>query len=80
MNTAKIAITMDAELVGKIDRLVKKRAFANRSKAIQQAVKEKLERMEKRRLIVECAKLDKKFEQALADEGISAETGEWAEY
>ena len=38
MATAKIAITMDADTVRKIDRLVGKRVFPNRSRAIQEAV------------------------------------------
>jgi len=51
-----------------------------RSKAIQQAVIEKLMRIEKSRLARECAKLDAEFEQSLAEEGLSSELKGWPEY
>ncbi len=66
MSTTKIAITIDEELLGKLDRLVSSRVFPNRSKAIQEAVQEKLSRVNKSRLARECAKLDPKFEKLRA--------------
>lgn len=75
-----IAITIDEKLVKQLDNLVKSRVFPNRSKAIQEAVEEKLKRMEKTRLAEECAKLDPKYEQTLAEEGFSSEIEEWPEY
>jgi len=80
MSTAKIAITMEEHLLAKLDRLVKSRAFPNRSRAVQEAVQEKLARMNRNRLAAECAKLEPKFEQALAEEGLSREKHEWPEY
>jgi len=80
MSTAKIAISVDEELLGKLDRLVSSKVFPNRSKAIQEAIAEKLSRMNKSRLARECAKLDPKFEKALAEEGLSQDLGEWPEY
>lgn len=80
MATAKIAITLDEETLDRLDRLVRNRAFANRSRAIQAAVREKLERMEQGRLARECAKLDRSQEQALADEGLTKELSSWPEY
>ena len=80
MSTTKIAITLDEKAVKRLDRLVKKQVFPNRSKAIQEAVEEKLERMERSRLARECAKLDPSFEQAMAEEGMSEELGQWPEY
>jgi metal-responsive CopG/Arc/MetJ family transcriptional regulator len=80
MAASKIAITMEEKLVKQLDELVKSRVFPNRSKAIQEAVEEKLKRMEKTRLAQECAKLDTKYEQMLADEGFSPELEEWPEY
>lgn len=77
---AKIAITMDEKLLQKIDRMVKKHVFPNRSKAIQYAVEEKMMSLDKSRLAEECSRLDPKFEQTLADEGISSESEEWPEY
>jgi metal-responsive CopG/Arc/MetJ family transcriptional regulator len=80
MSTAKIAISIEEELLDKLDRLVSAKAFPNRSKAIQEAIEEKLSRIDRSRLARECAKLDKKFEKALAEEGISRDVVEWPEY
>lgn len=80
MSMAKIAITLDENLLKRLDRLVKNKLFTNRSRAIQEAVLEKLARMERSRLARECAKLDKKFEQVMADESLSVEVIEWPEY
>ena len=71
MSTAKIAITLDDSLVKKLDFLVRKKVFPNRSKAIQEAVKEKVEKLDRSRLARECAKLDPAFEQSMADEGLA---------
>lgn len=80
MRTAKVAITLDENTLQKLDRMVKEHIFPNRSKAVQEAVSEKIERMERRKLAQECAKLDQHFEKELAEEGVSAESGEWPEY
>lgn len=77
---SKIAITIDEKLVRKIDHMVKKRVFPNRSKAIQSAVEEKMMRLDKSRPAEECRHLDPKFEQSLAEEGMSSEVEEWPEY
>ena len=80
MSTVKVAITIDESLLKHLDRLVKNHLFENRSRAIQEAVSEKLARLERGRLARECAKLDRVFEQSMAEEGMSAETEEWPEY
>lgn len=80
MPKAKVAITLDANTVERLDSLVKQDVFPNRSQGIQLALEEKLERLERGRLARECAKLDPKFEQALADEGVSEDLAEWPEY
>jgi metal-responsive CopG/Arc/MetJ family transcriptional regulator len=69
MPAAKIAISIDLNFLERIDSLVRKKIFPNRSKAIQEAVKEEIAALDKRRLALECAKLDPTLEQALADEG-----------
>jgi metal-responsive CopG/Arc/MetJ family transcriptional regulator len=76
MTASKIAITLESDMVKRIDMLVKSNLFPNRSKAIQEAVAEKLNRIEKSRLAQECAKLDPEFEQSLADEGVISELEE----
>ncbi|MDQ7780083.1 MAG: ribbon-helix-helix domain-containing protein [Planctomycetota bacterium] len=80
MSTAKVAITMNEDLLRRLDSLVRSRLFENRSRAIQEAVSEKIARLERGRLARECAKLDPAFEQAMAEEGMSAEVAEWPEY
>jgi len=80
MGTAKVAITIDNETLQRLDRLVKEHVFPNRSKAIQEAVQDKIKRLEKTRLARECSKLDPSYEKALADEGISEDVDEWPEY
>ncbi|MGO9146069.1 MAG: ribbon-helix-helix domain-containing protein [Desulfomonilia bacterium] len=80
MGSAKVAITIDDETLQRLDRLVKEHVFPNRSKAIQEAVQDKIKRLEKTRLARECAKLDPLYEQALADEGVSEDVNEWPEY
>ena len=80
MAATKIAITIDDNVLKRLDLLVRSKFFPNRSRAIQEAVSEKLMRLEKSRLAQECAKLNPDFEQALAEEGISSEIDEWPEY
>ena len=79
MGRAKIAITVDEHALAEIDRLVREGTYANRSKAIEAAVQDRLERSRHSRLARESAKLDKSEEQALANEGYAGES-EWPEY
>ncbi len=76
----KLAVTLDASLVGELDHLVSKRRFANRSQAIEVAVAEKLKRIAKTRLAQECAKLDADEERGLAEEGLAGSRDTWPEY
>ena len=80
MSATKVAISMDETLLQRLDRLVKNRSFRSRSQAVQEAVSEKINRMDKTGLAWECAKLDRESEQAMADEGLVSELGEWPKY
>ncbi len=80
MSKTKIAITLDEDFITEIDHLIKDHRFINRSQAIQEAVKEKLQKMTRSRLAKECAKLDSSFEKAMAEEGLSEDLSEWPEY
>jgi len=80
MAAAKVAISLSEDVLARLDHLVRQHAFPSRSKAIEEAVKEKLERLDRSRLARECAKLDPAFEKTLADEGLSGELSEWPEY
>ena len=76
----KIAVSLDAATLARLDRLVARGVFPNRSRAVEQAVAEKLERLEHGRLARECANLDPAFEQAMADEGLGEDIAQWPEY
>jgi metal-responsive CopG/Arc/MetJ family transcriptional regulator len=80
MRFSKVAISVEKETLEHLDRLVKDKVFPSRSRAIQEAIQEKLARLERTRLAEECAKLDPVAEQALADEGLSDALREWPEY
>ena len=80
MSVAKIAVSIDENALARVDRLVIEGKFPSRSRLIQDAVTEKLERMGKTRLATECAKLEPEFERALAEEGLSEELATWPEY
>lgn len=78
MPRSKIAFSLDADVLRRLDRLVEQGLFPSRSRAIEAALQEKLDRLDRGRLAREAAKLDPAFERALADEGI--EDAEWPEY
>ncbi len=80
MAASKIAITINDDLLKQLDGLVGSKVYPNRSKAIQEAVEEKLIRIQRKRLAQECVKLDPAFELKLAEEGFSSEMEEWPEY
>jgi metal-responsive CopG/Arc/MetJ family transcriptional regulator len=77
MSTTKIAITLDKDLLDRIDRLVAERMFPSRSLAIQLAVKALIDRLDRRRLARQCARLDPAYEQQLAEQGASYDLESW---
>ena len=64
MPIAKIAISIDQDLLRRLDQLVKERRFPNRSRVVQEALQDKLERLERSRLARECAKLDPRLSRS----------------
>ncbi|HET6341751.1 MAG TPA: ribbon-helix-helix domain-containing protein [Gemmatimonadota bacterium] len=80
MSKIRIGITLDESSVERLDRLVNESVFENRSQAIQHAVDEKLERIDRTRLARECAKLDPALEKAMAEEGLGEDLEAWPEY
>ncbi len=78
MPAAKIAITLDRTLLDLLDRWVREGRFPSRSRAIQEAVQETVERRRRTRLSRECAKLRRGEEQALSNERLKGE--EWPAY
>ncbi len=80
MPKTKVAITLDTQLLGRVDELVAQQRFRNRSQAIGAALAEKLQRLARTRLARECARLDPKEERALAEEGLAGSVETWPEY
>jgi len=80
MASVKVAITIEKETLRQVDALVVQRVFPNRSRAIQAAVREKVERLAGSRLARECAKLDPREEKELAEQGLEADVASWPEF
>ncbi len=80
MPKSKIAVSIETSLVERIDQLVESGRFTNRSQAVQVAIEEKLARLDRSRLARECAKLDRAFERAMAEESVPGDMAEWPAY
>ncbi|GAM10680.1 putative nickel-responsive regulator [Geobacter sp. OR-1] len=80
MAKAKLAVTMDEQILAEVDSLVRSHRFPNRSRVIELAVREKLDRLSKSRLADQCSLLDPTFEQSMAEEGIGEEIDQWPAY
>jgi len=80
MPTAKIAITISEPTLLKLDRLVKERRYPNRSRAIQEALEEKISRLERNRLAEALQCIDPVAEKQDAEEGMFDEVDTWPTY
>jgi len=80
MPKTKVAVTIERDLISRVDELVAQHRFRNRSQAVESALSDKLQRMARTRLALECAKLDPKEEKALAEQGLAASRDTWPEY
>lgn len=80
MTVAKIAISIDNNLLKKLDELVDRNMFDNRSQAIQSAVEAQVIQLSHARLARECEKLDPAEEQVIAEEGLQWDVKEWPEF
>jgi metal-responsive CopG/Arc/MetJ family transcriptional regulator len=80
MPKQKVAVTIEKDLIVKLDRMVSEGKYPSRSSAVEEAVIDRMIKVEKTRLAEESAKLDPAYEQALADEGLSGDLAEWPEY
>ena len=80
MPTVKIAVTIEKDLVSRLDLLVKQNRFPSRSRAVQEAIQDKLKQLRQSRFSRECAKLDPAEEQAMAEEGLAQDLEQWPEY
>jgi Arc/MetJ-type ribon-helix-helix transcriptional regulator len=59
---------------------VEERRYPSASRAIQEAVEEKLLLLDRTRLLRESAKLDPEYEQRLADVGLTEDLDDWPEF
>ncbi len=80
MSVAKIAVSIDQKVVRRLDILVRKGIFPSRSRAIQEALESRLQKLDRNRLARECAKLDAEYERGMAEEGMNYEAAQWPEY
>lgn len=79
MATVKIAITLEEDSLRELDFLVQHGAFPNRSRAIQEAVAEKLAKVSRSRLTEQCSLLERDEERELAEEFSPDEMERWLE-
>lgn len=80
MPKTKVALTLDAELLGRVDELVAKQQFRNRSQAVEAALADKLQRIARTRLARESARLNPTEEKRLAEESLVEALDSWPEY
>ena len=80
MARSKVAVSLDEQILRRLDGLVDEAVFPSRSQAIELAVQEKLARLDQGRLARECAKLDPNFEKTLAEEGFAEDAAAWPVY
>lgn len=80
MRTSKVAISLEKSTLAELDQLVQNKVFPSRSRAIQEAVADKLSNLRKTRLAEESSKLDPDDEQTLAEEALSEQVTSWPEY
>jgi Arc/MetJ-type ribon-helix-helix transcriptional regulator len=80
MPKTKVALTLDADLLERVDELVAKQRFRSRSQAVEAALADKVDRLARTRLARESAKLNPADEKRLADEGLVDALESWPEY
>jgi Arc/MetJ-type ribon-helix-helix transcriptional regulator len=80
MASAKVAVTIDTQLLEEIDRWVAAGEFPTRSRVVQIALGYlRQQRGRRQSLLYELAKLDPAEERALAEEALAGEPA-WPEY
>lgn len=80
MSMTKIAISINKDQLHQVDLYVKEKKFKNRSQVFQFSIDKVLKLLAHDRLAKECAKLDVKSEQEIADEGLSEDLNIWPKY
>jgi Arc/MetJ-type ribon-helix-helix transcriptional regulator len=80
MPAAKVAVTIDEQLLHEVDRWVAAGEFPNRSRVIRAAlIRLREDRARRRSLLLELTKLDPSEERCVAEEWLSGEAP-WPEF
>lgn len=79
MSAPKIAVTLNATALREVDELVRSGKYSSRSRLLEEAVQEKLDRLHRAQLLKESAKLVPAEEMAAAEEILVGEAA-WPEY
>jgi metal-responsive CopG/Arc/MetJ family transcriptional regulator len=80
MTAAKIAITLDENLLKEVDCWVEQKLYPNRSQAVQAALSTQSKQISQQRLEAECLKLNPQEEQEFAELGMNEALNDWASY
>lgn len=80
MLTKKIAVSIDERVLNRLEELIREAGYPNRSRSVEDALRDKIERAERSRLAREVSKLDPEVEQRVADESLERDANEWPEY
>lgn len=79
MSVAKIAISLDRDLLKKLDALIDQEHLDSRSQIISQAIEAILQQRSRAAFERECEKLDPAEEQGMAEERYTSEV-EWEKF
>ena len=80
MSTKKITVTLQENVVERLDSLVKNHHHKSRSKAVQIAINDYLKNMEKQKMYAQIDKMDLEEEMQVAEESLEAANEIWTEY
>ena len=80
MPKTKVALTLDSELLERVDEMVNRRRFRSRSQAVEAALADKVQRLARTRLARESAKLNPREEKRLAEDSLVNALDSWPEY
>jgi metal-responsive CopG/Arc/MetJ family transcriptional regulator len=80
MSLSEVTISIESEILKRVDRLVELRVLTSRSQFMQMSIEERLAKIVHDRLAHECAKLDRAEEQSFADIGFTKEAASRIQY
>lgn len=80
MNLSNSVIEIDSTLLERVDSLVARKLFRNRTEVFQSAIAALVERLDEESFACECEKLDAGREQNFADIGLKSDFVRWPDY